>query len=62
MSQRLVPFLGYEDAAAAIDWLCAAFGAVENAEPTALLASYANTRSSPASASASTLGSPSSWP
>ncbi|HEY2353402.1 MAG TPA: VOC family protein [Gaiellaceae bacterium] len=30
MSQRLVPFLGYEDAAAAIDWLCAAFGAVEN--------------------------------
>jgi uncharacterized glyoxalase superfamily protein PhnB len=32
MSARLVPFLGYEDAAAAIDWLCAAFGAVENAE------------------------------
>jgi uncharacterized glyoxalase superfamily protein PhnB len=32
MSQRLVPFLGYEDAAAAIDWLCATFGAVENAE------------------------------
>jgi uncharacterized glyoxalase superfamily protein PhnB len=32
MAQRLVPFLGYEDAAAAIDWLCAAFGAVENAE------------------------------
>jgi len=32
MSQRLVPFLGYEDAAAAIEWLCAAFGAVENAE------------------------------
>ena len=31
MAQRLVPFLGYEDAAAAIDWLCAAFGAVENA-------------------------------
>ena len=29
MAQRLVPFLGYEDAAAAIDWLCAAFGAVE---------------------------------
>ena len=27
MEQRLVPFLGYEDAAAAIDWLCAAFGA-----------------------------------
>ena len=32
MPGRLVPFLGYEDAAAAIDWLCAAFGAVENAE------------------------------
>ena len=32
MAQRLVPFLGYEDAAAAIDWLCAAFGAVENTE------------------------------
>jgi uncharacterized glyoxalase superfamily protein PhnB len=32
VSQRLVPFLGYEDAAAAIDWLCAAFGAIENAE------------------------------
>ena len=32
MAQRLVPFLGYEDAAAAIDWLCAAFGATENAE------------------------------
>ena len=31
MSQRLVPFLGYEDAAAAIDWLCSAFGAVEKA-------------------------------
>jgi uncharacterized glyoxalase superfamily protein PhnB len=30
--QRLVPFLGYEDAAAAIDWLSAAFGAVENVE------------------------------
>lgn len=29
---RLVPFLGYEDAAAAIDWLCAAFGAVENTD------------------------------
>jgi uncharacterized glyoxalase superfamily protein PhnB len=28
-SSRLVPFLGYEDAAAAIDWLCAAFGATE---------------------------------
>ena len=32
MAQRLVPFLGYEDAAAAIDWLCAAFGATEDAE------------------------------
>ena len=32
MAQRLVPFLGYEDAAAAIDWLSAAFGAIENAE------------------------------
>jgi uncharacterized glyoxalase superfamily protein PhnB len=32
VQQRLVPFLGYEDAAAAIDWLCAAFGATENAE------------------------------
>jgi len=32
VSQRLVPFLGYEDAAAAIDWLCAAFGATENRE------------------------------
>ena len=32
MAQRLVPFLGYEDAVAAIDWLCAAFGATENAE------------------------------
>lgn len=29
MAQRLVPFLGYEDAAAAIDWLSAAFGASE---------------------------------
>jgi uncharacterized glyoxalase superfamily protein PhnB len=32
MAQRLVPFLGYEDAATAIDWLCAAFGAVETTE------------------------------
>jgi uncharacterized glyoxalase superfamily protein PhnB len=32
MAQRLVPFLGYEDAAAAIDWLSAAFGATEKAE------------------------------
>ena len=30
VAQRLVPFLGYEDAAAAIDWLCSAFGATEN--------------------------------
>jgi uncharacterized glyoxalase superfamily protein PhnB len=32
VAQRLVPFLGYEDAAAAIDWLCAAFGGTENHE------------------------------
>jgi uncharacterized glyoxalase superfamily protein PhnB len=32
MAQRLVPFLGYEDAAVAIEWLCAAFGATENAD------------------------------
>jgi uncharacterized glyoxalase superfamily protein PhnB len=32
VAQRLIPFLGYEDAAAAIDWLCAAFGATENGE------------------------------
>jgi uncharacterized glyoxalase superfamily protein PhnB len=32
VAQRLVPFLGYEDAAAAIDWLYAAFGATENVE------------------------------
>jgi len=32
VEQRLIPFLGYEDAAAAIDWLCAAFGTTENAE------------------------------
>ena len=31
-ASRLVPFLGYEDAAGAIAWLCAAFGAEENAE------------------------------
>jgi len=31
VTQRLVPFLGYGDAAGAIDWLCAAFGATENA-------------------------------
>jgi uncharacterized glyoxalase superfamily protein PhnB len=32
VAQRLVPFLGYADAAAAIDWLCAAFGATEDRE------------------------------
>ena len=32
MAPRLVPFLGYEDAAGAIEWLCAAFGATEDAE------------------------------
>ncbi len=30
--QRIVPMIGYEDAAAAIDWLCRAFGFVEDAE------------------------------
>ena len=30
MAQRIVPFLGYEDAAAAIEWLERAFGFVEN--------------------------------
>jgi uncharacterized glyoxalase superfamily protein PhnB len=30
MPQRLVPFLGYEDAAAAIEWLGRAFGFREN--------------------------------
>ena len=30
MTQRIVPFLGYEDAAAAIEWLGRAFGFVEN--------------------------------
>lgn len=30
MAQRIVPFLGYEDAAAAIAWLERAFGFVEN--------------------------------
>jgi uncharacterized glyoxalase superfamily protein PhnB len=28
--QRIVPMLSYEDAATAIDWLCTAFGFVEN--------------------------------
>jgi len=32
VAQRLVPFLGYEDAAGAIDWLCAAFGAAEHTD------------------------------
>jgi uncharacterized glyoxalase superfamily protein PhnB len=32
VAQRLIPFLGYADAAAAIDWLCTAFGATENAD------------------------------
>jgi uncharacterized glyoxalase superfamily protein PhnB len=30
MGQRIVPFIGYEDAAGAIDWLGRAFGFVEN--------------------------------
>jgi uncharacterized glyoxalase superfamily protein PhnB len=30
VSQRIVPFLGYEDAAAAIEWLERAFGFVED--------------------------------
>ena len=29
MAQRIVPMIAYEDAAAAIDWLCQAFGFVE---------------------------------
>jgi uncharacterized glyoxalase superfamily protein PhnB len=32
VAQRLVPVLGYEDAAAVIDWLCGAFGASENTD------------------------------
>lgn len=32
MAQRIVPMLAYEDAAAAIDWLTAAFGFTERAE------------------------------
>ena len=32
MTQRIVPFLGYEDAAAAIEWLGRAFGFVEDRE------------------------------
>ncbi len=30
MAQRIVPFIGYEDAAGAIDWLGRAFGFVED--------------------------------
>jgi uncharacterized glyoxalase superfamily protein PhnB len=30
VSQRIVPFIGYEDAAAAIEWLGRAFGFAEN--------------------------------
>jgi uncharacterized glyoxalase superfamily protein PhnB len=30
LSQRIVPFLGYEDAARAVDWLSEAFGFHEN--------------------------------
>lgn len=30
--QRIVPMLAYEDAAAAVEWLCAAFGFTENAD------------------------------
>jgi uncharacterized glyoxalase superfamily protein PhnB len=29
--QRIIPFIAYEDAAAAIDWLCSAFGFEERA-------------------------------
>jgi uncharacterized glyoxalase superfamily protein PhnB len=32
VTQRIVPFLGYEDAAAAIEWLQHAFGFVEDRE------------------------------
>jgi uncharacterized glyoxalase superfamily protein PhnB len=32
MTQRIVPFMSYEDAAGAIDWLGRAFGFVENRE------------------------------
>jgi uncharacterized glyoxalase superfamily protein PhnB len=32
MSQRIVPFIGYEDAAAAIEWLERAYGFVEDGE------------------------------
>lgn len=32
MTQRIIPFIGYEDTAAAIDWLERAFGFVENRE------------------------------
>jgi uncharacterized glyoxalase superfamily protein PhnB len=32
VTQRIVPFIAYEDAAAAIDWLAEAFGFCESAE------------------------------
>jgi uncharacterized glyoxalase superfamily protein PhnB len=32
VEQRIVPFVAYEDAAAAIDWLCSAFGAEERTD------------------------------
>ena len=32
MAQRIVPFIGYEDAASAIEWLERAFGFTENRE------------------------------
>jgi uncharacterized glyoxalase superfamily protein PhnB len=32
MTQRIVPMIAYEDAAAAVDWLCEAFGFSERGE------------------------------
>jgi uncharacterized glyoxalase superfamily protein PhnB len=32
MTQRIIPMMAYEDAAAAIDWLCEAFGFTERGE------------------------------
>ena len=32
MPQRIVPMIAYEDAAAAVDWLCAVFGFTERGE------------------------------
>jgi uncharacterized glyoxalase superfamily protein PhnB len=32
MTQRIVPMVAYEDAAAAIDWLCEAFGFTEHGQ------------------------------